>query len=133
MKANVAAESFAFPFIAGCQSALQQLITDVPDVLSALISSMDGFELASAGRKRPANSRMAALSSSMLAVSQASMREMRLEGTGSLLIENDAGKLLIMEARLQPHGVVLSVGADHRAVTGKLLWAARRCVESLGE
>ena len=132
MKANATVESFAFPFIAACQSALQQLIADVPEVTSALISSLDGFELASAGRKRPANSRMAALSSSMLAVSQAAMRELRLEGSASLLIENDAGKLLVMEARLQPHGVVLSVGADHRAVTGKLLWAARRCIQSVG-
>lgn len=123
-----AIQAFAPSFVSSCESALQGLMQDVPEVFSAMVSTEDGFELSSSNRTRTSASRMAALSSSLLAVSKAAMRELRLNGTGSVLVENDAGKVLIVEARTRPHPTVLCVGADHQAVTGKLLWAAKRCV-----
>lgn len=127
--APVLAEAFEPHFVSTCEAALHSLMQDVPEVFSAMVSTEDGFELSASSRNRTASSRLAALSSSLLAVSKAAMRELRLSGTGSLLIENDAGKVLIVEARTQPHSTVLCVAADHQAMTGKLLWAAKRCVQ----
>ena len=124
------AEAFGAAFLSTCERALHQLQHDVPDLFSAMVSTSDGFELAVINRTQ-GNSRLAALSSSLLAVSQAAMRELKLSGTGSVLIENDSGKVLIIEARTHPHHTVLCVAAGAPAMTGKLLWASKRCVRAL--
>jgi predicted regulator of Ras-like GTPase activity (Roadblock/LC7/MglB family) len=124
------ADTFGADFLPRCERALQQLSTDVHDLFSAMVSTADGFELVAINHAG-GSSRLAALSSSLLAVSQAAMRELKLAGSGSVLIENDSGKMLIVEARTLPHRTVLCVAAGPQAMTGKLLWAAKRCVQAM--
>lgn len=124
-------QSFGAGFLDAAQSALDALLDDLPGVRSAVVATADGFELAVASRSSLSGERLAALSSSMLALAQASLRELQIAGSGSVLVESGGGKLLIAEAATPPWPVVLCLVADGEAMAGKLLWAARRCVETL--
>ena len=124
-------QSFAPDFLRAIPPALDHLIADVPGVRSAVVATGDGFELAVASNSGLSGERLAALSSSMLALAQASLRELKIGGTGSVLVESSGGRLLIAEAATQSWPVVLCVAADGETVAGKLLWAARRCVAAL--
>lgn len=123
--------AFGRELSARCDAALRELCAAVPDVSTAMVATVDGFELASTASGDRANSRLAALSSSLLAVAQASMREMRLTGASTVLVENQDGKVLVVEALTEPLPTVLCVGAGRSAVTGKLLWAVKQCVDSI--
>jgi len=113
------------------RGALQALIERVPTLHGAVLSRSDGFEVASTTRGDIAVSRLSALSSSMLALAQASLRELNLEGGGTVLIEGQTGKLLLTEVPLpaQPPLVLAVVGGE--VMTGTLLWAARECAQAL--
>lgn len=110
---------------------LEELLAREPHLLGAVLSRSDGFEVASVNRGGIPVSRLSALSSSMLALSQASLRELNLRGGGTVLIEGEAGKLLLIEVpqTAQPPLVLAVVGGD--VVTGTLLWAARDCAQRL--
>ncbi len=110
---------------------LEQLLNREPGLHGAVLSRSDGFEVASVSRGGIPVSRLSALSSSMLALAQASLRELSLDGGGTVLIEGQAGKLLLIEVpqAAQPPLVLAVVGGD--IVTGTLLWAARDCAQQL--
>lgn len=124
-------DCFAPDFLDAAHGALDRLLEDVPGVRSAVVATGDGFELAVASRSAIAGERLAALSSSMLALAQASLCELQIDGSGSVLVECGGGKLLIAEAASQPWPTVLCLVAEGETMAGKLLWAARRCVEAL--
>ncbi len=113
------------------RSLLEELLQREPGLHGAVLSRSDGFEVASVSRGGIAVSRLSALSSSMLALAQASLRELSLAGGGTVLIEGQAGKLLLIEVAqaTQPPLVLAVVGGD--IVTGTLLWAARDCAQRL--
>lgn len=124
-------DCFSLEFLDTARAALDQLLDDVPGVRSAVVATGDGFELAVASRSSIDGDRLAALSSSMLALAQASLRELQIDGSGSVLVESGGGKLLIAEAASQPWPTVLCLVAEGETMAGKLLWAARRCVGRL--
>ena len=124
-------QTFAPEFTDAARAALEQLLDEVHGVRSAVVSTSDGFELAVATRAAVSGERVAALSSSMLALAQASLRELSLSGSGTVLVECAGGRLLIAEAASGPCPTVLCVVAGSDTISGKLLWAARRCVQSV--
>lgn len=125
-------KAFSPSFPGRCESALRELMHAVPDLGSAMVATADGFELASTATSVVTeNSRLAALSSSLLAVAQAAMREMRMNGASTVLVENKEGKVLVVEVLTHPLPTVLCVGASHKVVTGKLLWAVKQCVDEI--
>lgn len=119
-------------YIAACEEALQCLMRDVPSVTAAVVATSDGFEVASVQAEgQIAATRLSALASSLLALGQAALRELSMSGSGSVLIENTMGKILLVDVRRARIPVVLCVVADAAAMTGKVLWAARQCAAAL--
>ncbi|HEX4896226.1 MAG TPA: roadblock/LC7 domain-containing protein [Solimonas sp.] len=114
-----------------CNTALDHLMTTVPGLTGAVLSRSDGFEVASRTRGDVPVSRLSALSSSMVALSQAALRELGMNGGGSVLVEGQDGKLLLLEVPLYGHPMVLAAVGKADLVTGTLLWAARDCVRQL--
>lgn len=131
MSASAISHNYSPQFVRFAQTSLEELLRDVPNVIAAVIASADGFEIADASRSGISANRLSALSSSLLALGQASLRELQFRGAGTVLIENEGGKIYVAEAPVQPYPAVLCVIADHDALIGKVLWAARRCVTGL--
>ncbi len=117
--------------IAHYAAALDTLLTNVPALGGAVLSRSDGFEVLSRVRTDAPVSRLSALSSSMVALSQAALREVGMSGGGSVLVEGHDGKLLLLAVPTPEQPMVLAAIGGADLVTGTLLWAARDCVRQL--
>jgi predicted regulator of Ras-like GTPase activity (Roadblock/LC7/MglB family) len=114
-----------------CHAPLERLLDKVAELHGAVLSRSDGFEVASVTRRNVPVSRLSALASSMVALGQASLRELGLAGGGTILVEGPRGKLLLLEVPHQTQPMVLAVVGGGEVVTGSMLWAARECAQQL--
>lgn len=96
----------------------------------AVLTSEDGFEIA-AYRASAISGRIAAMSSSLQALSEAITREAGLEGQRGLVIEADNGTVIVLGIPSTTPRVSLAVVASNAETLGALLWAARNCCKSL--
>ena len=97
------------PLPAHFGGALDRLLATVPALTGAVLSRSDGFEVLSRTRAEVPVSRLSALSSSMVALSQAALREVGMHGGGgSVLVEGQDGKLLLLEVPLRGQPMVLA-------------------------
>jgi predicted regulator of Ras-like GTPase activity (Roadblock/LC7/MglB family) len=96
----------------------------------AVLTSEDGFEIA-AYRGQAISGRIAAMSSSLQALSEAITREAGLSNTRSQIIEAENGTILILGVQYANARLTLSVVASSRETLGQLLWAARNCCKTL--
>jgi uncharacterized protein len=101
-----------------------------PDVTLAVLTSTDGFEFASYPPNQPMSSRIAAMSSSMQALSEALTREAGLTEQRSLIIETGSGTVLIVGLASTPP-LSLAIVAQRGELLGKLLWASRNLGKQL--
>lgn len=132
MKSETLNAALGAGYVGACGEALQKLMRDLPSVTAAVVATSDGFEVASLHADgQMSATRLSALASSLLALGQAALRELSMTGSGSVLIENPMGKILLVDVRGERLPVVLCVVADASAMTGKLLWAARQCADAL--
>jgi predicted regulator of Ras-like GTPase activity (Roadblock/LC7/MglB family) len=132
MKSNSVLNALGDNYIATCEGALRTLMNDVPSITAAVVATADGFEVASAQADgHMSATRLSALASSLLALGQAALRELSMVGSGSVLIENSMGKIMLVDVRRAHLPVVLCVVADEMAMTGKVLWAAKQCAVTL--
>jgi predicted regulator of Ras-like GTPase activity (Roadblock/LC7/MglB family) len=96
----------------------------------AVLTSEDGFEIA-AYRGQVISGRIAAMSSSLQALSEAITREAGLHNTRNLIIEAETGTILIIGLQSPTIRASLSVVASTGETLGQLLWAARNCSKTL--
>jgi predicted regulator of Ras-like GTPase activity (Roadblock/LC7/MglB family) len=132
MKSSSVLSALGDGYVGICEEALRKLMSDVPSVTAAVVATADGFEVASVQAEgRMSATRLSALASSLLALGQAALRELSMAGSGSVLIENPMGKIMLVDVRRSHLPVVLCVVADEMAMTGKVLWAAKQCATTL--
>jgi predicted regulator of Ras-like GTPase activity (Roadblock/LC7/MglB family) len=96
----------------------------------AVLTSEDGFEIA-AYRAATISGRIAAMSSSLQALSEAITREAGLAGTRGLVIEAETGTIVVLGIASTAPRLSLAVVASNDETLGTLLWAARNCCKSL--
>jgi predicted regulator of Ras-like GTPase activity (Roadblock/LC7/MglB family) len=106
---------------------LENFVTSNPGVVLAVLTSGDGFEITAYPQHRQLAPRIAAMSSSMQALAEAMSREAGLANTRSLIVESDAGTILVLGLADATVRVSLAVVASGDATLGQLLWATRNC------
>ena len=109
---------------------LQAFATANPDVTLAVLTSSDGFEIASYPPDQAASARIAAMSSSMQALSEALTREAGLVDNRNLIIETGGGTVMILGLATTPR-LSLAIVAKSGELLGKLLWASRNLCAKL--
>lgn len=109
---------------------LQAFATANPDVTLAVLTSGDGFEVASYPPDQPMTARIAAMSSSMQALSEALTREAGLTDNRNLIIETSGGTVMILGLASAPR-LSLAIVAKSGELLGKLLWASRNLCAKL--
>jgi predicted regulator of Ras-like GTPase activity (Roadblock/LC7/MglB family) len=112
------------------QQQLTQFVDANPDVRLALVTSSDGFEVASAPPE-PVAKRIAAMSSSLQALSEAIAREAGRGSSRNLVIETDNGTILVQGIPDTTPRMSLAVIASGSEILGRLLWATRNCCVAL--
>lgn len=117
-------------FVAAATRALVRLVTDVAGARDAVLCSVDGFAVASA-HPGEAQARLAAMTSSMLALSRAVLRELALGDIDVLVLEGAEGRVLMVAVPVAPRPLLLMLACSRADVTGQALWRARRCVAEI--
>ena len=112
------------------QQRLAQFVADNPDITLALVTSSDGFEVAS-HPTLAVTQRIAAMSSSLQALSEAIAREAGRGSSRNLIIETDNGTIVVLGVRNITPRMSLAVIASGSEILGRLLWAARNCCVAL--
>ncbi|WDS35224.1 roadblock/LC7 domain-containing protein [Pseudoxanthomonas sp.] len=114
------------------QAHLQAFASEVGGVRSAVVASVDGFAIAVANGAPGSGERLAAMTSSMLALAAAVGRELALGELESLMAEASAGKVLML-AIPAPVPLLLMAACERRILTGNVLWAARACSRRIAD
>jgi uncharacterized protein len=110
-----------------CLASITALVEEHPDVTGALVSTVDGFPVAAHLRQPDAAPRLAAMTSSLIALAEAISREAHAGECRDLVIEGSTGRVLMMDVP-QPAGkLLLSVLCAPTATLGQVLWAAQHC------
>ncbi len=110
---------------------LEQLLELVPAVVGAFLATDDGFELTQVvSGKDFEPARLAAMCSSMIALSHALVEESDLGESENLLIEAKKGKILLLTIPSQPR-LSLTVIARPSATLGQVLVHSKICAQSI--
>jgi predicted regulator of Ras-like GTPase activity (Roadblock/LC7/MglB family) len=115
---------------AAVQQQLALFVDANPDVTLALVTSSDGFEVG-AHPPLPIAKRIAAMSSSLQALSEAIAREAGRGSSRNLIIETDNGTILVQGIPDTTPRMSLAVIASGSEILGRLLWATRNCCVAL--
>ena len=115
------------------QSKLQQLLGVVPAIIGAFLATDDGFEITQlvSGRDMEA-ARLAAMCSSMVALSHALVQESEIGHSENLIIEAQKGKILLLTISSTPK-MSLTVIAKPTATLGQVLVQSKICVAQISE
>jgi predicted regulator of Ras-like GTPase activity (Roadblock/LC7/MglB family) len=113
------------------EEKLEAFVTANPSVAFAVLTSADGVEVAAHPVRRSTTQRLAAMSSSLQALSDAMAREAGLVDTRSLIIESEGGVIVVLSVPDVTPPASLAVVACGSGILGHLLWAARNCCASL--
>jgi predicted regulator of Ras-like GTPase activity (Roadblock/LC7/MglB family) len=110
---------------------LESFVAGNSGTVLAVLTSGDGFEIAAHPRGLPAVQRLAAMSSSLQALSEAMVREAGLVRIRNLIIESDGGTVIVLGVGKVTPRLSLLVVASGDEVLGRLLWASRECCAAL--
>lgn len=107
--------------------------SETPGINMAVLSTADGFEVASYRTNQSVSAKMAAMGSSLQALSEAITREAGLKAGRKLIIETDDGCVLAIGIAETTPTMSLVVVADKSASLGHLLWSAKICCHSVSK
>lgn len=110
---------------------IDALIENEHEVRGVLVSTGDGFQVASNLPPELSEEKLSAMASSMLAINEAVCRETALGNCRDLIIEASAGRILLMDIPHPAHKLVLTVLCHAKVAMGQVWWSARGCRESL--
>ncbi|UXI67429.1 roadblock/LC7 domain-containing protein [Tahibacter amnicola] len=114
------------------QKHLDALGNATVGVVSAVLMSADGFEVASLQVGKGGAARLAAMGSSLSAIGSAIAREAGIVDCNRMIIQADTGTVVVMNIPTAKPPMSLAVVANEEAVLGKLLWAASNCCAAVG-
>lgn len=112
---------------------LRSFGAEVGGVGVVVLASVDGFAIAQYPARSGRADRLAAMTSSMLALAAAIGRELALGTLEVLMVEASEGKVLMLSIPTADRPLLLMAACAHRSVTGKVLWAARECGRRIQE
>ncbi len=113
---------------------IHELLNMVSGVDFVMLSSADGFELALASKKNLDNrGKIAAVSSSILAMFSAFIAEIHLSGCKTITLDADNGKVILTAVDHPQYPLVLIAVASKEVLIGQLLYAIKKTAETLAQ
>jgi predicted regulator of Ras-like GTPase activity (Roadblock/LC7/MglB family) len=113
---------------------LDQLLSDCPGIVAAVVLSVDGMLLAkSASFPRDNAEKTAAMASGMASLAEGASRELRGGAIETILIGMAEGNLLVLKAATDAsNGARLAVLAPTGQDIGLVSYSAQACVDKIG-
>lgn len=108
------------------KNEIQDVLMNVRSVNYVMLCSTDGFELAHVYKKDGYNStKLAAVSSSILAMVAAFMNEIHLEGCQSITLDADNGKAILTSIPSPNHPMIIVTLTEKDVLLGQLLYTLK--------
>lgn len=105
---------------------MQDLLMNVRGVNYVMLCSTDGFELGHVHKKDSYNStKLAAVSSSILAMVAAFMNEIHLEGCQSITLDAENGKAILTSIPSSKHPLIIVTLTEKDVLLGQLLYSLK--------
>ena len=104
-----------------------EIITNIRGIDYIMLCSTDGFELDSIYKKNPYNStKLAAVSSSILAMVSAFLNEIQLTGCQSITLDAENGKAILTSIPAPHHPMVMVTLSNKDVLLGQLLYSLKQ-------
>lgn len=116
-----------------CNRQLTDFVAQTPGVVLAQLTTADGFAVASQPQTDSVPAKLAAMTSSMQALTEAIVAESGQHRSRNVIIESEDGHLVLMGISGSDPPMSLLVVANRSAILGHLLWSARNCSSTLGD
>ncbi|MDM1737498.1 roadblock/LC7 domain-containing protein [Acinetobacter towneri] len=111
---------------------IQEVLNEVSGIDFVMLCSSDGFELALASKKNLTNGgKIAAVSSSILAMVSAFISEIDLTGCKTITLDADNGKVILVGVEHANYPMVIVTAASQNVLIGQLLYALKKVSELL--
>ena len=108
------------------KSEIQDVLMNVRSVNYVMLCSTDGFELAHVYKRNGYNNtKLAAVSSSILAMVAAFMNEIHLEGCQSITLDADNGKAILTSTPSPNHPMIIVTLTEKDVLLGQLLYTLK--------
>ncbi|MFH7810088.1 roadblock/LC7 domain-containing protein [Acinetobacter sp. BSP-153] len=108
------------------KNVIQDILMNVRGVNYVMLCSTDGFELAHVYKKDGYNTtKLAAVSSSILAMVAAFMHEIHLEGCQSITLDADNGKAILTSIPSLKHPMIIVTLTEKDVLLGQLLYTLK--------
>lgn len=113
------------------EHATKTLMRDIKGIKAALISTEDGFEVASRVENTAQVSRLSAMASSLAALGALAGEESSLGSCGSLVMEAAQGYIAIVQIRRADVSLIMSVVTGRDAIIGQVLYFSKQMANTL--
>ena len=110
------------------EQGLQQLLSDCTGSVAALVVTDDGFVVAQVIKRDMAVKSLAAITSSLMGLSESMVQETAQKACRNVIIEAEAGNIVTL--RINSTRVLTAI-ASRNASLGMLLSSAKTCAEEL--
>lgn len=109
---------------------LNRLVANIDGIKAALISTVDGFEIAAVSTDQSDIAKLSAVSSTLSAIGNMAILETDM-GTQyrSVIIENDNGFLVIMDIQYKNYPMIFCVVASREAMLNQVIQQAKIIVD----
>lgn len=108
------------------KNEIQDVLMNVHSVNYVMLCSTDGFDLAHVYKRDGYNStKLAAVSSSILAMVAAFMNEIHLEGCESITLDADNGKAILTSIPSPNHPMIIVTLTEKDVLLGQLLYTLK--------
>ena len=114
------------------QRESQSILDEVNGVTAVVVATVDGFDIASAMRAGDA-ARVAAMASSISAISAVVSQEASLGRNKSVTIDTDSGLALVYSVHRSDAELVINVSADGNAILGQVSYRVAQFSKTLAE
>lgn len=113
------------------ESIIEKLRDDVRGIKAVLVSTEDGFELASRVENTAQVSRLSAMASSLVVLGALAGEESSLGECESVTIEATSGYIIMLQVRHRSMGLILSVITGREVVLGQALYFSKQAAAEL--
>jgi uncharacterized protein len=114
-----------------CQGTLETLVTQTPGVDTAAVVTGDGFEVASVLREHVSVEKLAAMVSSLLALSEAVTSEMGMQRCQYVIVDTESGALLTLRVPTRSQDLLMCALCGDGVSLGSVLYAVRESARAL--
>lgn len=113
-----------------CERLIRALVESHAELTGALVSTVDGFEIAAVLPASLSAPKLAAMTSSLVALGESVSIEAGAGGCINVVIESQHGRLMMLDIHGDSRNL-LTVISDNSSTLGHVLWAVRECAREL--